>query len=242
MAAQQRPPVFELHIRPMFRLLEREHMTTLATPGIDLWDLDAVWAKRNLILEHLRAEGLQNMPGVPVGGPWPRRMDHPLRTLGRHRLRCRARTPSRACQAGRPLPGADIQELVAADGDGHRADGRLPGLVRARLRLQRSARLHAASGTRVPQPAGGPHASRGPRHLREGRRDEGRHPRCGRHSRGADPLSCGQLTVPPENTAPSSWTVPPFRPCQDTTASFLRCPAMTPITGCSGCLAGLAAT
>ena len=71
MAAQQRPPVFELHIRPMFRLLEREHMTTLATPGIDLWDLDAVWAKRNLILEHLRAEGLQNMPGVPVGGPWP---------------------------------------------------------------------------------------------------------------------------------------------------------------------------
>src|SRR5258708_34217211 len=71
MAAQQRPPVFELHIRPMFRLLEREHMTTLVTPGIDLWDLGAVWAKRNLILEHLRAEGLQNMPGVPVGGPWP---------------------------------------------------------------------------------------------------------------------------------------------------------------------------
>ena len=71
MAAQPRPPVFELHIRPMFRLLEREHMTTLLTPGIDLWDLDAVWAKRNLILEHLRAEGLQNMPGVAVGGPWP---------------------------------------------------------------------------------------------------------------------------------------------------------------------------
>jgi hypothetical protein len=81
MAAQQRPPVFELHIRPMFRLLEREHMTTLVTPGIDLWDLDAVWAKRNLILEHLRAEGLQNMPGVPVG-PLACRMDHPLRTLG----------------------------------------------------------------------------------------------------------------------------------------------------------------
>jgi hypothetical protein len=71
MAAQPRPPVFELHIRPMFRLLEREHMTTLLTPGIDLWDLDAVWAKRHLILEHLRAEGPQNMPGVPVGGPWP---------------------------------------------------------------------------------------------------------------------------------------------------------------------------
>jgi hypothetical protein len=71
MAAQQRPPVFELHIRPMFRLLEREHMTTLLTPGIDLWDVDAVWAKRNLILEHLRAEGRRNMPGAQVGGPWP---------------------------------------------------------------------------------------------------------------------------------------------------------------------------
>ncbi len=32
MVAQQRAPVFELHIRPMFRLLEREHMTTQAQP------------------------------------------------------------------------------------------------------------------------------------------------------------------------------------------------------------------
>ena len=71
MAAQPRPPVFELHIRPMFRLLEREHMTTLLTPGIDLWDLDAVWAKRNLILGRLRAEGPQTMPGAQVGGHGP---------------------------------------------------------------------------------------------------------------------------------------------------------------------------
>ncbi len=71
MAAQQRPPVFELHIRPMFRMLDREHMTTLVTPGIDLWDLDAVWAERNDILERLRGEGSQNMPGSQVGGPWP---------------------------------------------------------------------------------------------------------------------------------------------------------------------------
>jgi hypothetical protein len=71
MAAQQRPPVFELHIRPMFRLLDREHMTTLVAPGIDLWDLDRVWAGRNDILARLRGEGSQNMPGVHVGGPWP---------------------------------------------------------------------------------------------------------------------------------------------------------------------------
>lgn len=71
MTAQQRPPVFELHIQPMFRLLDREHMTTLVTPPIDLWNLDAVWAERNDILERLRGEGSQNMPGTQVGGPWP---------------------------------------------------------------------------------------------------------------------------------------------------------------------------
>jgi hypothetical protein len=71
MPTQPRPPVFELHIRPMFRLLDREHMTTLVTPAIDLWDLDAVWAMRKVILGRLRADGLQNMPGEQTGGPWP---------------------------------------------------------------------------------------------------------------------------------------------------------------------------
>lgn len=71
MAAPERPPVFELHIRPMFRLLDRTHMTTLVAPAIDLWDLDAVWAERTAILSRLRGEGSRNMPGVQVGGPWP---------------------------------------------------------------------------------------------------------------------------------------------------------------------------
>ena len=71
MAAEQRPPVFDLHIRPMFRLLDREHMATLVRPPIDLWDLDTVWAQRNDILARLRGEGLQNMPGRRNGGPWP---------------------------------------------------------------------------------------------------------------------------------------------------------------------------
>jgi hypothetical protein len=68
---EQRIPVFELHIRPMFRLLDREHMMTLVAPGIDLWDLDAVWGARNDILTRLRGEGSLNMPGERVGGPWP---------------------------------------------------------------------------------------------------------------------------------------------------------------------------
>src|SRR4051794_21789367 len=55
----------------MFRLLDREHMTTLVAPGIDLWNLDAVWAARVEILTRLRGVGSANMPGTRVGGPWP---------------------------------------------------------------------------------------------------------------------------------------------------------------------------
>jgi hypothetical protein len=71
MAQDQRPPVFELHIRPMLRLLDREHMLTLIEPGFDLWELEKVWEMRNDILLRLRGEGSQNMPGLQVGGPWP---------------------------------------------------------------------------------------------------------------------------------------------------------------------------
>lgn len=67
----RRPPVFELHIRPMFRLLDREHMLTFVEPGFDLWELERAWEMRNDILVRLRGEGSQNMPGVAVGGPWP---------------------------------------------------------------------------------------------------------------------------------------------------------------------------
>jgi hypothetical protein len=71
MTEDQRPPVFELHIRPMFRLLDREHMLTFVDPGFDLWDLENVWTMRNDILVRLRGEGSVNMPGEKVGGPWP---------------------------------------------------------------------------------------------------------------------------------------------------------------------------
>lgn len=71
MTAPDRPPVFELHVRPMFRLLDHEHMMTLVTQPIDLWNLDAVWGKRDDILQRLRGEDDENMPGLEVGGPWP---------------------------------------------------------------------------------------------------------------------------------------------------------------------------
>jgi hypothetical protein len=36
-----RPPIFEVHIRPMFRLRDREPMSKWVQ-AFDLWDLDAV--------------------------------------------------------------------------------------------------------------------------------------------------------------------------------------------------------
>jgi hypothetical protein len=71
MAEDQRAAVFELHIRPMFRLLDREHMLTMVEPGFDLWDFETVWTMRNDILARLRGAGGFNMPGLKVGGPWP---------------------------------------------------------------------------------------------------------------------------------------------------------------------------
>jgi hypothetical protein len=68
MAEPDRPPVFELHIRPMIRLLDREHM--MRWMGLfDLWDLDAVWRQRDEVLTRVRDTG--DMPGRRYGGPWP---------------------------------------------------------------------------------------------------------------------------------------------------------------------------
>jgi hypothetical protein len=56
-------PVFELHIRPLFRAVDRAHMTF----AVDLWDYDAVKAGANEILARLETD----MPPEDSGGPWP---------------------------------------------------------------------------------------------------------------------------------------------------------------------------
>lgn len=58
-----RTPVFELHIRPMFRLLDRDHMAF----RLDLFDYDQVRRSAESILERLR----RDMPTTDTGGPWP---------------------------------------------------------------------------------------------------------------------------------------------------------------------------
>ncbi|SFF48472.1 hypothetical protein SAMN04487969_1519 [Paenibacillus algorifonticola] len=58
-----RTPVFELHIRPMIRAMDREHMRF----AFDLWDYDQ-------IVQHaddVAARIVVDMPPADFGGPWP---------------------------------------------------------------------------------------------------------------------------------------------------------------------------
>lgn len=64
-ASQSLSPIFELHIQPLMRILDREHMIRAA--GLDLWDYDQVRANADLIISRLES----NMPPLAYGGPWP---------------------------------------------------------------------------------------------------------------------------------------------------------------------------
>lgn len=63
-----RTPVFQLHILPLFRMMDREHM--LAETGLDLWDYEQVREQADLILDLLKDIG-PLMPPIGSGGPWP---------------------------------------------------------------------------------------------------------------------------------------------------------------------------
>ncbi|GAA0324694.1 hypothetical protein GCM10010302_74790 [Streptomyces polychromogenes] len=58
-----RTPVFELHIRPMFRATDKAHMGF----AFDLWDYDDVVANADDILDRLQ----NDMPPTATGGLWP---------------------------------------------------------------------------------------------------------------------------------------------------------------------------
>jgi len=60
-------PYFELHIRPMFRAIDRDHMLF----RLDLWDYDKVTALAPRIAEMLRKAPPAGMPTKAAGGPWP---------------------------------------------------------------------------------------------------------------------------------------------------------------------------
>lgn len=56
-------PRFELHIRPLFRALDREHMRSM----FDLWRYEDVASHVDSILSRVAAD----MPTLATGGPWP---------------------------------------------------------------------------------------------------------------------------------------------------------------------------
>jgi hypothetical protein len=60
-----RTPVFELHIRPLFRMTDHEHMRV----QVDLWDYDQVANNAERILGHLKAE--DDRPLAVAGGAQP---------------------------------------------------------------------------------------------------------------------------------------------------------------------------
>ncbi len=58
-----RPVRYEIHIRPLTRLIDRDNMSW----AFDLWDYDQVKTNVDAILLRTAAD----MPPLPYGGPWP---------------------------------------------------------------------------------------------------------------------------------------------------------------------------
>ncbi|MCU5237109.1 hypothetical protein OCA28_25100 [Bacillus cereus] len=58
-----RTPVFELHIQPMIRAMDRKHMLF----AFDLWDYNQVVQHANDIIARIQVD----MPPANFGGPWP---------------------------------------------------------------------------------------------------------------------------------------------------------------------------
>ena len=68
-----RTPVFEMHIRPLFRLVDRQHMLRVRAE-LDLWNYDAVKTFAPIILQKIGGPN-PSMPTPGVGGAWPSRGD-----------------------------------------------------------------------------------------------------------------------------------------------------------------------
>lgn len=69
MSASPRVPRFELHIRPLFRLMDRDAMSW----SFDPWSYEQVKAKARAILARVSLDPQQHglMPPLAQGGPWP---------------------------------------------------------------------------------------------------------------------------------------------------------------------------
>jgi hypothetical protein len=64
-----RTPIFEMHILPMFRLLDQQHMLRVNS-ALDLWDYDSVKSAAPDIVARTGGD-TPSMPPSEVGGAWP---------------------------------------------------------------------------------------------------------------------------------------------------------------------------
>ncbi len=64
-----RTPIFEMHILPMFRQLDRQHMMRVNST-LDLWDYDSVKRAAPNIVNRACGD-TPSMPTQGVGGAWP---------------------------------------------------------------------------------------------------------------------------------------------------------------------------
>jgi hypothetical protein len=62
-----RTPVFELHILPMIRAMDRAHMQQFFGDEFDLWSYDFLHDNAERVLDRLSLD----MPTPETGGPWP---------------------------------------------------------------------------------------------------------------------------------------------------------------------------
>jgi hypothetical protein len=100
-----RTPIFELHILPMFRATDREHMRNMFGEEFDLWDYQALKNSIERVLGSLE----RSMPPAETGGPWPVEwilLLHRWKSTGFKRLKL-------ATGRYEVLTGADVVELQA---------------------------------------------------------------------------------------------------------------------------------
>lgn len=105
---------FELHIRPMFRLVDRDHMLQMGSPSFDLFDYDDVRrmteGEPSLMLDWIEQK---RMPPDYAGGPWPEEWIALFRRWATDKDRPFARLPRADVQSWRATREEGVITLTA---------------------------------------------------------------------------------------------------------------------------------
>jgi len=109
-----RPLYFELHIRPMFRLVDRDHMLAMGNPSFDLFDYGDVRKMTegtpSLMLDWIEGD---RMPPDYAGGPWPEEWKALFRRWATDKANPFARLPRADVTSWRATREEDVITLAA---------------------------------------------------------------------------------------------------------------------------------